>query len=215
LFSTSSLKHGTLVMISADSLPQDLSVLLHRAELEFANTLGPGRKHTWIMGRASLRHAVRTLIGDPPALLVDHRGAPLVPDGLAGSISHKSEKAAALVALSSDGSKVGLDIEHAVASRRDISSRILCDDELDQLREIAPSERGRAVTLRFSIKEAIYKAIDPFVQRYVGFREVALQWSGDKVTVPPLALDGHWFSVEVTWQELSGFWISTALARRG
>ena len=40
---------------------------------------------------------------------------------------------------------------------------------------LPPELRWRGVVARFSIKESIYKAIDPFVQRYVGFKEAHVE----------------------------------------
>jgi len=67
---------------------------------------------------------------------------------------------------------------------------------------------GRGVTLRFAIKEAIYKAIDPYVRRYVGFTEVELELAGDAVAVTT-ALP---FAIEATWREHAGHWLATARA---
>jgi 4'-phosphopantetheinyl transferase EntD len=64
------------------------------------------------------------------------------------------------------------------------------------------------VTLHFAIKEAIYKAIDPYVRRYVGFTEVELAFAGDAVTVTT-ALP---FAIEATWREHAGHWLATARA---
>ncbi|MBL0221008.1 MAG: 4-phosphopantetheinyl transferase family protein, partial [Myxococcales bacterium] len=70
-------------------------------------------------------------------------------------------------------------------------------------------DRGRGATLRFSIKEAIYKAIDPFVRRYVAFTEVELVVTDGVAHVTselPLA-------IETTWREHGGFWLATARAQ--
>jgi 4'-phosphopantetheinyl transferase EntD len=130
-------------------------------------------------------------------------------------VSHKDSHAVAVVApLAAEGWRVGIDLERAAPPRGDVAARILTDAELATLAELPAVERGRAVTLRFSIKEAIYKALDPMVQRYIGFREVALQWHDQHASVAPLRLDGNWFAVEVWWTEFDGFWLSTARARR-
>ncbi|HMG57415.1 MAG TPA: 4'-phosphopantetheinyl transferase superfamily protein [Kofleriaceae bacterium] len=74
----------------------------------------------------------------------------------------------------------------------------------------ALDDAGRGVTLRFSIKEAIYKAIDPYVRRYVGFTEVELELdpAGDAVAVTT-ALP---FAIAATWREHAGHWLCTAHA---
>ena len=101
---------------------------------------------------------------------------------------------------------MGVDLELAVPSRRDIAARILTPRELAAL-----TDRGRGATLRFSIKEAIYKAVDPFVRRYVAFTEVELDVTDDGIAHVVSALPLH---IETTWREHAGFWLSTARARR-
>jgi len=70
------------------------------------------------------------------------------------------------------------------------------------------------VLLRFSIKEAVYKAIDPFVQRFVGFREVAVFPEPDgQVAVrahlqPPAPL-----TIRARWTTHDQFYITSARAR--
>jgi enterobactin synthetase component D len=112
--------------------------------------------------------------------------------------------AAALVAADT-GARIGLDLERAAPSRVDIAPRILTARELAAL-----PDRGRAVTLRFAIKEAIYKAVDPFVRRYVGFTEVELDVRDDGSVLVSSALP---VAIEATWREVDGLWLATARAR--
>jgi 4'-phosphopantetheinyl transferase EntD len=73
---------------------------------------------------------------------------------------------------------------------------------------------GRDVTLRFAIKEAIYKAVDPIVRRYVGFTEVELEVSADgSCTVHVVDASRLPVVVEAWWQERDGLWLATARAR--
>lgn len=99
----------------------------------------------------------------------------MVPGGAVGSISHKRDLAVGMAAVD-DGWTLGVDIEAHKQLTRDISRRVLMPVELTELDRLglAGYERTLAVLMRFSIKEALYKAIDPFVRRYVGFREVSV-----------------------------------------
>jgi 4'-phosphopantetheinyl transferase EntD len=64
------------------------------------------------------------------------------------------------------------------------------------------------VHLHFAIKEAVYKAIDPLVRRYVGFREVeVLSFTGGAAEVrlhlpelqdAPLRIETQW-TIEQEW----------------
>jgi enterobactin synthetase component D len=169
---------------------------LHPDERAHARALSDHRAREWIAGR----RALRMLLGEVGPIMSDDRGAPIAPAGHAASVSHKGALAAALVTRDT-GWHIGLDLELAQPSRHDIGSRILTAREQAQIR--APRE----VTRSFSIKEAIYKAVDPFVRRYVGFLEVELAFDPLVVTSAlPLA-------IEASWLEHDGYWISTARAR--
>jgi 4'-phosphopantetheinyl transferase EntD len=189
--------HGACVLVEGEAD----AARLPEAEQAFARTLTASRLREFVAGRTALHHA----LGDFAApILADDRGAPLAPAGWAASISHKGGLAAALAARAGEG-HVGLDVERAAPSRVDIARRILTPRE-----QAACPDRGRAVTLRFSLKEAIYKAIDPTLRRYVGFLEVELddvEGGACRVTTAlPLA-------IEAAWLEHRGHWLSTARAR--
>jgi 4'-phosphopantetheinyl transferase EntD len=191
------LDHGACVIIELGDHDAALARLAP-AELQRAGELSPPRRRDYIAGRTALHLA----LGSTAPILTDDRGAPILPDGWVGSISHKGALAAALVAPAGLG-HVGVDLERAAPPRADIAPRILTPRELAAL-----PDRGRAVTLRFSIKEAIYKAVAPYVQRYVGFTEVELDLDGETVTVRS-ALP---FAIEATWREHAGHWLTTARA---
>ena len=163
---------GRLVMLAIDDT-------LHAGELaeeERAHyaTLGEVRRRTWLAGRIALRRARRAIEGaDPSPVLVGPRGEPLLPAGVAGSIAHKETVAVALAAR--DAGRLGVDVEYDRGSRVDISRRVLTDGELERRARMTEADRARCVRIAFAVKEAIYKAIAPFCQRYVGFHEVELE----------------------------------------
>jgi enterobactin synthetase component D len=196
--------HGLCVLVDIDDVDDTLAQLPTQ-EQQYAATLAELRRREHVGGRFALHHALAdftTPIG------VSDRGAPVLPSGWTGSVSHKGARAAAIVAAF-DGAHVGLDLERAAPPKVDIARRILTPHEQAALAG-DELERGRAVTLRFAIKEAIYKAVDPYVRRYVGFTEVELDLEGDRAHVRS-ALP---FSIEATWREHEGFWLATARATR-
>jgi enterobactin synthetase component D len=195
--------HGRCVIVAVTA---DLALV--GDEQRLAATLAPKRQRELSAGRTALRSALADLgHADAPAILADDRGAPQLPQGFVGSISHKNELAAALVAPARQGF-VGIDIELAAPSRLPIERRILTPREQAHV-------FGRDVTLYFSIKEAIYKAIDPMVRRYVGFTEVELDVRSDG-TVDVTVLDPARLpvAIEASWQERDGHWLATARGRR-
>ena len=181
------------------ALDDEAAALARLPELERARAaaLSPNRRREFIAGRTALHLA----LGSDAAILSDDRGAPALPPGWVGRRDQRGGELA-LVAPAGTG-HIGVDLEHAAAPRTDIARRILTPREQAQL-----PDRDRAVTLRFSIKEAIYKALDPYVRRYVGFTEVELEFAGDAVTVTT-ALP---FAIAATWREHAGYWLATARA---
>ncbi len=190
-------------------------------EQALAAAIAPARRTEWIAGRTALR---ALLVEHAPAfadhpVTSDDRGAPVLPAGWVGSISHKhprgeaigATRAVAIVAAASAGF-VGIDLERTEPSRVDIARRILTERE--RARGDGQPIDGSQVMLRFAIKEAIYKAIDPIVRRYVGFTEVEVTLEADgtcaAVAVDPVRLP---VVIEAGWQTHAGHWLATARAR--
>jgi enterobactin synthetase component D len=198
--------HGRCVLVALDDDAEVMRAIAALPELEQALAIQklPHVRREFVAGRTALHLA----LGDfEPAIGVGRRGAPVMPDGFTGSISHKQGVAIAIVGPAGEG-WVGIDLERAAAPKLDIARRILTERE--QQRLPIDDERGRAVTLRFSIKEAIYKAVDPIVERYVGFTEVELD-VGDVYCGVSSELPA---TIEATWREHAGHWIATARAIR-
>jgi 4'-phosphopantetheinyl transferase EntD len=192
--------HGRVAVVDATGL-DDSS--LDPGERALADAASPHRRRELVAGRA----AIRALLPDAGAIRRDDRGAPVLPAGWVGSISHKQTHAAAIVAPDT-GARIGVDLERAAPPRVDIAYRVLTQRELAGL-SLAGDALGRAVTLRFAIKEAIYKAVDPFVRRYVGFHEVELAVADDGSCAVSSALP---FTLTAWWCEVEGFWLATASA---
>ncbi|MEQ1692553.1 MAG: 4'-phosphopantetheinyl transferase superfamily protein [Gemmatimonas sp.] len=192
---------------------------LHHAERALAASLPAVQGAGFVAGRRALRAALEhlapgTLIAP---LLRTHRGAPLLPEGLTGSISHKRARAIA-VAAPAAGSVIGVDLEarprETDVTRHSLATRILTLTQLDRLAGLDELAHREATLVHFALKEAVYKAIDPHVERYVRFAEVELDVRDDGTASVRLLLpeprmravhvDAHW--------RFDGRWI-IALAR--
>jgi phosphopantetheine--protein transferase-like protein len=157
------------------SVAQAADVRLPPAEEALAASFGPPRRATFVAGRVALRAALERSGLAAPLIGASPRGAPLLGPHALGSISHKHDVAVGLAAPRGAGdATIGVDVERLEPLRVDISRRILTELELEGLARSPEASRDRVVRVAFSMKEAIYKAIDPFVSRYVGFREVEL-----------------------------------------
>lgn len=189
------------------------------AERVIASLRAEHVRPSFVAGRLALRAALEAEGADAGhAILHDSRGAPVVPSGFVGSISHKLTVAVG-VARRDDRARVGVDVELERRGRIDISARVLTDAELDEIRALDDDARAAFTLERFSMKEAVYKAIDPFLRRYVGFREVRLVRAGDLYDVefvapradePRLDVQAR---VEVLETEVGRLLASTAIAR--
>jgi len=195
-------------------------------EIDFLGSLGPARRPTWIAGRVAMHAALLDLGLDGGPILATQRGAPELPAGVTGSISHKRTLAVALAALRRDGLSLGVDIEPIPAvpasltepswdNRPDISSRVMTPEELAVLATVPDSLRRREIVLHFSIKEALYKAINPLIGRYVSFQEATVLPGSDGSVAVNLTLtkqEGP-FHVEARWSEIDGHLLTTAAVR--
>jgi len=159
----------------------------------------PAGTPTFAAGRRALCEA----LGEQLEIGRDDRGAPIVPRGH-GSIAHKAGAERTVAAAIWSPALVGIDLERALPPRQPIERRIL-----------TPREHGligadrRRVSLVFAIKEAIYKAVDPVVRRYVGFTEVELDLEAGRAR-SQLGLDLAFWWTELTDPE--PLWLATARA---
>jgi 4'-phosphopantetheinyl transferase EntD len=195
------LPFGTCVGVS---LPADgafdLPAGLHPVETAFGRALPEARRAGWVGGRVALRAALAAVgVEASEPMLSTPRGAPMLPAGAVGSVSHKRTIAVALCARQAHPrATIGIDVEDLRRLRTDIASRVLTRDELATL----PADglaRDAAVLLAFSAKEAIYKSLDPWVHRFVAFQEASVARGPDGALAGRLALVGGEgpFSVEL------------------
>lgn len=197
--------HGRLVGVA---LPADddaagldaLAAALRPEERAHAAALAGPRRATWLGGRVALRAALEGLGVDAAPLLATERGAPLLPAGIAGSISHKATLAVALAARAGAGETLGVDVEldpRQRPPRVDIAPRVLTPTERTRLDALAPTSRARELLVAFAAKEAIYKALDPWVQRFVSFQEVEIARTPDGALSATLHLPEPPFTVDL------------------
>lgn len=166
--------HGVLVAVpipdAPDPVPESALAALHPDEAAFALTLRGYRQVQFVGGRIALRGARRAVGAPLDPSLPDDRGAPRLPAGWAGSVSHKRDLAVAMVARDAAGT-LGVDLEDYGPPRPAIMDRVLRPEELAEVMTLPEPRQWTATVIRFSLKESVYKALDPFVHRYVDFQE--------------------------------------------
>ena len=169
------------------------------------------RLNKFIGGRIALRRALKMVgKGLVPSILKDDLGAPLLPDGVIGSISHKDNIAVGVAAVDCSG-RIGVDIErtHNKSSLL-LSRRLLTQREQDNLGNLPGISPEEEVLLRFSFKESIFKAIHPFLRRPVSFTEVEVDPRSDgTASINFILASGETFKYETAWRRhATNYWIT-------
>ena len=102
--------------------------------------------------------------------------------------------------------KLGVDIENYRPERMSVLPKVLRPEELAAIEALPEQDRWLAALLRFSIKESIYKAIDPYVRRYVGFQEalVVPDLEGRAMVTMFLERDEGPFAIDARYLWLEG-----------
>ncbi|MCB9778013.1 MAG: 4'-phosphopantetheinyl transferase superfamily protein [Alphaproteobacteria bacterium] len=175
--------HGIVVGVripdAPDPVPDPVLGRLPPEEAELARTLRGFRQVQFVGGRLAC-HEAAAVLGHPlPAVLSGPRGAPRATatgsqPTLSLSIAHKRDLAVAMVARSDNG-ELGVDLEDLLPARPRIAERVLTAHELAQVQALPEANQWTSVVVRFSVKEAIYKALAPRLQRYIDFMEAEVE----------------------------------------
>lgn len=115
--------------------------------------------------------------------------SPQWPADIEGSIAHTDGKAMAVVARRSDlgSAGIGIDVEQRGRVRSELYRKLFTDGEIDVI--LSAADEGLEATVRFSAKEAFYKAQYPLTQSWVSFTDVAIESSdGAYRAVPATSL---------------------------
>jgi enterobactin synthetase component D len=139
------------------------------------------RQSEYLAGRLCAREALRRLTGVAEVPTVGSDRAPQWPSGLVGSITHGKGWAAAVVAQRRDWRGLGLDVEQPLpASRAErLAAEILTPAELLRLQTLPAEQRAWRVSLTFSLKESLFKALYPLVLRRFYFQDAELLHHSD------------------------------------
>lgn len=137
------------------------------------------RQAEYLAGRVCARAALQKLDGRRYVPATGDDRAPVWPADIAGSITHGKGWAAAVVARKADCLGLGLDQESLLDDERAgrLVKEILTEPELQRL---DPARLGLTVTLTFSLKESLFKALYPLVHKRFYFEHAELlEWSDD------------------------------------
>jgi enterobactin synthetase component D len=138
------------------------------------------RQAEFLAGRVCARAALLQLdqLDCVPAIGEDR--APVWPGHISGSITHSTGHAAAIVAHKAQWRGLGMDLENVLTLERAerLAGEILTADELQRMAALPREQIALLVTLTFSIKESLFKALYPIVQKRFYFEHAeVLEWS--------------------------------------
>ncbi|MBB1332177.1 4'-phosphopantetheinyl transferase superfamily protein [Pseudoalteromonas sp. SG43-7] len=101
--------------------------------------------------------------------------APIWPKNIIGSITHTQGIAMAIACQHTDIAGIGIDIEQLMSAKQELElqKQILHPDEYPLFRRLA-GQLSHPLTVIFSAKESIFKALYPSVKQFFGFEAAQL-----------------------------------------
>jgi enterobactin synthetase component D len=131
------------------------------------------RKHHYIAGRYCAIQAAKNLGLSLTSFANAETREPIWPEGMIGSISHSKSIAISCVAETQHYKSIGIDAEEMIKldTEEKISSLIASPEELNYLEKL---NFDFGLTLLFSAKEALYKALFPLGRKFIDFKEATL-----------------------------------------
>ncbi len=146
------------------------------------------RKNEYLCGRVLAQAVLNHHFGLDQPITSMHEPLPIWPTHVLGSISHSQNKL--IVALSNHAVYLGIDIEHWVTSEfaQESAHLVLTPSEFNlwKTRACEFFDFAHYVSLIFSIKESLYKAVYPTAKQYIDFLEafiVDINFENQKLTL--------------------------------
>lgn len=111
-----------------------------------------------------------------PAVFLERDSASrraLWPQGICGSITHSHGVAASISGYTKQWQALGLDQERMIAPARALrlQQAILTPAEQAELKGLTDEVQAARITLLFSAKESLFKALNPLTDQYFGFQD--------------------------------------------
>lgn len=166
------------------TLSIDLPANLHRAV--------PKRQSEFLAGRYLALKALSKLGSKQTIVPVGRHRAPQWPKGIVGSISHTTDTACCVVSRFESHNYLGVDIERYLElnTATKIRCSIISEREMIVLDKLhMPFERS--MTVVFSAKESLFKALYPKLGKYFDFLDVELVELDEEKKIFSLEVNSH------------------------
>jgi len=164
---------GTVAVEEED--PAHIEGTLHPEEAALIGKAGKRRTAEFTAGRLLAHRALERLGADQGPILRGDNGQPLWPEGIVGSIAHKSNLCVAVAAKTEDVLGLGVDVEDSKELKEELFDRICTPNELTWLEGKNPSNHGLLGKILFSAKECVYKCLFPLNGEFLSFDEVEIE----------------------------------------
>ncbi|MBV4457183.1 4'-phosphopantetheinyl transferase [Pseudomonas sp. COR58] len=138
------------------------------------------RQAEFLAGRLCARAALQQLEGISTVPAIGEDRAPVWPAHITGSITHGTGRAAAIVARKRHWRGLGMDLENLLDTERAerLAGEILTPPELQRMAAGPRDQVALWVTMTFSVKESLFKALYPIVrQRFYFEHAEVLEWT--------------------------------------
>jgi 4'-phosphopantetheinyl transferase EntD len=174
-------ERGTIDGRDRPSPPGELPEL-YPVEEELIAGASVGRRREFAEARACARDALAALGVPAGPIPAAGDGAPIWPEGVVGSVTHKGGYRAAAVARVADLAGLGIDAEPDERLPGGVLETIASPEELDQVEALLAGQAGVAWDrLLFCAKEAVVKTVYPLGVRPAGVRSVEIAIGGARV----------------------------------
>jgi 4'-phosphopantetheinyl transferase EntD len=145
-------------------------------------SLGPKaaerRRLYFSLGRAAARDALAELGIHGVAIQRGPSGEPLWPTGVVGAISHAGDLAIAIVGEQTHYGGLGVDLEQLSRGLTARAARLVCTPA--EMEWVDPEAGTARLTMLFSAKEAVFKALFPIEGVWLGFGDAELSWQAER-----------------------------------
>jgi enterobactin synthetase component D len=146
-------------------------------------SLGPRaverRRRYFSLGRAAARDALAELGIYGVAIERGPSGEPLWPGGVVGAISHAGDLGMAIVGSAVHYAGLGVDVEQLSRGLTARAARLVCTPSEFAWAEPEAGSSTR-LTMLFSAKEAVFKALFPIEGVWLGFGDAELTWRPER-----------------------------------
>ncbi len=171
------------------------------------------RRREFAEARACAREALRGLGLPAGPIPAGPDGAPVWPEGVLGSITHKGGYRAAVVARSAELAGIGIDAEPDERLPEGVLETIASQAELDRVEELLTRRPGLAWDrLLFTAKEAVLKAGHTSRVSVIGVRAIDVSFDTEARSFIASSQDAGRMSFAGRWARSPGLLVSLAVA---